>query len=74
MPRSDDRTIELIHQAHGGSSEALGQLLDGCRGYLLRIAGEDIDPRLRAKGEPSDIVQETFLEAQRDFGEFRGAT
>ena len=47
-------------------------MLDGCRGYLLRIAGDDLDPRLQAKGGASDIVQETFLEAQRDFGEFTG--
>jgi RNA polymerase sigma-70 factor (ECF subfamily) len=72
MPRSDDPTIRLIRQARAGSHEALGRLLDGCRRYLLRIASEDLDPRLRAKGGASDLVQETFLEAQRDFGEFDG--
>jgi RNA polymerase sigma-70 factor (ECF subfamily) len=72
MPRSDDQTIQLICQARAGSKDALGRLLDGCRGYLLRIAGDDLDPRLQAKGGASDIVQETFLEAQRDFGEFQG--
>jgi RNA polymerase sigma-70 factor (ECF subfamily) len=72
MARSDDQTIQLIHQARAGSNDALGRLLEGCRGYLLRIAGLELDPRLRAKGGASDIVQETFLEAQRDFGEFKG--
>src|SRR4051812_24459022 len=72
MPRPDDQTIELIRQARSGCNDALGQLLDGCRGYLLRIAGDDLDPRLQAKAGASDIVQETFLEAQRDFGEFQG--
>jgi RNA polymerase sigma-70 factor, ECF subfamily len=72
MPRSDEQTIQLIRQARAGSNPALGRLLDGCRGYLLRIAGDDLDPRLQAKGGASDIVQETFLEAQRDFGEFTG--
>src|SRR5262245_31391716 len=72
MRRSDDQTIQLIRQARTGSNEALGRLLDGCRGYLLRIAGDDLDPRLQAKGGASDIVQETFLEAHRDFGEFTG--
>jgi RNA polymerase sigma-70 factor (ECF subfamily) len=65
---------ELIRQARAGSNEALGRLLDGCRGYLLRIAGDELDPRLQAKGGVSDVVQETFLEAQRDFHEFRGGS
>jgi RNA polymerase sigma-70 factor (ECF subfamily) len=72
MPRTDDRSIVRIRQARAGSHEALGQLLDGCRGYLLRIAGEELDPRLQAKGGASDLVQETFLEAQRDFAAFTG--
>jgi RNA polymerase sigma-70 factor (ECF subfamily) len=72
MPRPDDPTIQLIRQARAGSREALGRLLDGYRRYLLRIASEDVDPSLRAKGGASDLVQETFLEAQRDFGEFDG--
>jgi RNA polymerase sigma-70 factor (ECF subfamily) len=72
MARSDDQTIQLIRQARAGSNDALGRLLDRCRGYLLRIAGDDLDPRLQAKGGASDIVQETFLEAQRDFCEFKG--
>jgi RNA polymerase sigma-70 factor (ECF subfamily) len=72
MPQSDDQTIQLIRQARAGSNDALGRLLNGCRGYLLRIAGDDLDPRLQAKGGASDIVQETFLEAHRDFGEFKG--
>jgi RNA polymerase sigma-70 factor (ECF subfamily) len=72
MSRSANQTMELIDQARSGSNEALGQLLDRCRRYLLRIAGEDLDPRLQPKGGASDIVQETFLEAQRDFREFRG--
>jgi RNA polymerase sigma-70 factor, ECF subfamily len=72
MPRADDRNIVRIHQARAGSPEALGQLLDGCRGYLMRIARDELDPRLQAKGGASDLVQETFLEAQRDFAAFTG--
>ncbi len=68
----DDQTIHLIRQARAGSNDALGRLLDGCRRYLLQIAVDDLDPRLRAKGGASDIVQETFLEAQRDFDGFTG--
>jgi RNA polymerase sigma-70 factor (ECF subfamily) len=72
MSRPTNQTMELIRQARAGSNEAMGRLLDRCRGYLLRIADDDLDPRLQAKGGASDIVQDTFLEAQRDFREFTG--
>ena len=58
--------------ARAGSREALGQLLDACRGFLVLIARQELDSDLRAKGSPSDLVQETFVEAQRDFVKFRG--
>jgi RNA polymerase sigma-70 factor (ECF subfamily) len=48
--------------------------LEACRRYLLRIAQHELDPKLQAKGGASDLVQETFLEAQRDFPRFHGNT
>ena len=60
--------------ARAGSSEALGQVLEACRGYLLLIAQQEMDTALQAKGGASDLVQQTFLEAQRDFSGFRGTT
>jgi RNA polymerase sigma-70 factor (ECF subfamily) len=58
--------------AQAGSREALGQVLETFRAYLLLIADRELDSELRAKGGASDLVQETFLEAQRDFGGFHG--
>jgi RNA polymerase sigma-70 factor (ECF subfamily) len=58
--------------ARRGSSVALGQALETCRLYLLGIADEQLVADLRAKGGASDIVQQTFLEAQRDFAGFHG--
>src|SRR5262249_38100688 len=60
--------------ARAGSGEALGQALEGCRGYLLGIAEGELPPDLRAKGGASDLVQQTFLEAHRDFAHFAGGT
>jgi RNA polymerase sigma-70 factor, ECF subfamily len=51
-----------------------GRLLEGCRQYLLMIANEVIGPELRAKFGASDLVQDTFLEAQRHLDVFRGQT
>ena len=58
--------------ARAGSREALGQVLETFRGYLLLVADRELDAELRAKGGASDLVQDTFLEAQRDFGCFHG--
>ena len=60
--------------ARTGSSEALGRLLEACRGYLLLIAQRELDPHLQAKGGISDLVQETLLDALRDFPRFQGKT
>ncbi len=65
---------QYLPAARSGSREALGQALEAYRAYLLLIANRQLDPDLRAKGGASDLVQETFLEAQRDFAQFRGTS
>jgi RNA polymerase sigma-70 factor (ECF subfamily) len=49
-------------------------MLEACRAYLLLIAGRELDAQLRTKGGASDLVQETLLEAFRDFAGFHGGT
>jgi RNA polymerase sigma-70 factor (ECF subfamily) len=63
-----------IAEARTGSGQALGQLLETCRQYLLLVANQQLPPDLRPKVAPSDLVQETFLKAQGNFGRFQGAT
>lgn len=63
-----------IEGARGGEPESLGQALEACRPYLVRIGVDEIGPDLRPKGDVSDLVQDTFLEAARDFGKFTGRT
>jgi RNA polymerase sigma-70 factor (ECF subfamily) len=65
---------QWLVEAQDGSIDALGQALESCRHYLLRIAQQHLAPDLQAKGGASDLVQETFLEAQRDFAQFHGAS
>ena len=50
----------------------LAALFEALRPYLLHIAEQEIDPDLRPKGTPSDVVQDTFLIAHRDRGQFHG--
>jgi RNA polymerase sigma-70 factor (ECF subfamily) len=44
------------------------------RHYVRLLAEMGIDDRFKAKVDASDLVQETFLDAHRDFGNFRGTT
>jgi RNA polymerase sigma-70 factor (ECF subfamily) len=74
MAQSTRDTDQLLAAARAGSADALGRVLETCRRYLLLVAERQLDPKLRAKGGASDLVQETFLEAQRDFGGFRGTS
>lgn len=63
-----------IQAARHGDAAALGESLEACRAYLMLVAREELDPTLVGKAGASDLVQETFLEAQRDFGDFQGLT
>lgn len=74
MHASEPELARWLAGARAGSGEALGRLLQLCRNYLLLVANEQLDADLRGKGGASDLVQETFLEAQRDFARFQGAT
>ncbi len=64
----------LLAAAGAGDRNARGQLLELYRAYLSLLARLEIDRRLQGKVDPSDLVQETFLEAYRDFEQFRGST
>src|SRR5579864_9421780 len=66
--------VQLLTEARAGRGEALGQLLEGYRRYLVLLARLQIERNLQGKADPSDLVQETFLEAHRDFAQFRGTT
>jgi RNA polymerase sigma-70 factor (ECF subfamily) len=64
----------LFCRARAGEGIALGQLLELYRNYLALLARYQIGRRLQRKVDASDLIQETFLEAYRDFPRFRGTT
>jgi RNA polymerase sigma-70 factor (ECF subfamily) len=70
----EEEMVRLLEDARAGSTQALGQLLEACRPYLLVVATRQLDPDLRRKAGCSDLLQETFFEAQRDFSRFQGET
>jgi RNA polymerase sigma-70 factor (ECF subfamily) len=68
---ASDRLLSL---AKAGSGESLGHLLQLYANYLKFVVLAQLEQNLRARVSPSDVVQETFFEAHRDFVQFRGAT
>src|SRR5690242_4317549 len=73
-PSSPDHHWPQLLAARRGSPEAVAWLLEHCRPYLLLVANEELDADLRPKLGASDVVQQSVIEAQRDFARFEGAT
>ncbi len=74
-PSPSDRSDSVgswLTEARAGSPDALGKLLEACRLYLLQVANGEMESRLQTKVGASDLVQETYIEAQRIFDRFGG--
>jgi len=65
---------QMLRLARAGDGEASGRLLELYRNYLTLLARSQIDRRLQGKVDASDLIQETFLKAHGNFGQFRGGT
>lgn len=65
---------QLLALARAGDGAALGRLLGLYGDYLSLLARLQIGRRLQGKVDAADLVQDTFLEAHRHFGQFRGTT
>jgi RNA polymerase sigma-70 factor, ECF subfamily len=69
-----DPTLEpLLAQARTGDQAALGRLLELYRNYLRLMARSLIHRPLQVRLDASDLVQETFLKAHREFRQFLGS-
>ncbi|MEX2137726.1 MAG: sigma-70 family RNA polymerase sigma factor [Pirellulales bacterium] len=69
MPHNDP-SEPLIRRAAGGDSEALNELLQLNRKRLRHMVAIQLDSRLQARIDPSDIVQEAMVEASRRFPDY----
>jgi RNA polymerase sigma-70 factor, ECF subfamily len=75
MSTGDDAVVAgLLDRARKGDTAARDRLFTMCRNYLGIIARAHVESWLQAKVDASDLVQQTMLEAHRDFTRFHGAT
>ena len=74
MCRSQRSLSQLLDDARAGDQAKREALFEACRSYLDVVARGQVRTWLRAKVDASDLVQQTMLEAHRDFERFQGRT
>jgi len=71
-PPARENVSELIRLAREGDAASREALFGLCRRYLGIVARAQVETWLRVKVDASDVVQQTMLEAHRDFDRFSG--
>jgi RNA polymerase sigma-70 factor (ECF subfamily) len=61
---------QLLLDAAQGNPERLGAVLEEYRPRLRRMVALRLDPRLHGRIDPSDVIQETYLEASTRLAEY----
>jgi RNA polymerase sigma-70 factor (ECF subfamily) len=63
MKENCARTQELLRQAAAGDADGWGQLLADHRERLRRMVALRLDRHLQGRIDPSDVIQEAYMEA-----------
>ncbi|WP_231617846.1 sigma-70 family RNA polymerase sigma factor [Novipirellula aureliae] len=69
---SSNRTSQLIAAAQSGDPDALGELLNHYRKYVVFLARTGLHHHMQGKADPSDLAQEVCLAAHGNIADFRG--
>jgi len=70
MTQDSSEPSILLQCAGQGDTAALGKLLELHRKRLRRMVHLRLDPRLQGRIDPSDVLQESFLEASQRLPEY----
>jgi RNA polymerase sigma-70 factor (ECF subfamily) len=63
-------SAELLERAGDGDQRALGELFDRHRARLRRMVQIRLAQRLKSRIDPSDVLQETYLELSRSLADY----
>jgi RNA polymerase sigma-70 factor (ECF subfamily) len=70
MATEDAKEGDLLDRAGRGEHQALADLFTRYRNQLKRMVKLRLDPRVRGRVDPSDIVQEAYLEACKKLADY----
>jgi RNA polymerase sigma-70 factor, ECF subfamily len=74
MTVPSSRILTWLHAARAGDEAARNELLGACRSFLAVVARTNLDRRLQARVDASDVVQQSLLDVHRGLNDFRGET
>ncbi len=72
VAQSPSEILREVQRAASGDRALWGDLLERHRGRLRKVVALRLDPRLEGRVEPSDVIQEAFLDASRRLPEYAG--
>jgi RNA polymerase sigma-70 factor (ECF subfamily) len=70
MATEDAKEADLLDRAGHGDPQALTDLFTRYRNQLKRMVKLRLDPRVQGRVDPSDIVQEAYLEACKRLADY----
>jgi RNA polymerase sigma-70 factor, ECF subfamily len=70
MPGNSSETNRVLEQAAQGDAQVIGALLSRHQPRLRRMIALRLDRRLQGRIDPSDVIQEAYLEASARLAEY----
>lgn len=70
LPSDDDTVSQLVQEAIDGSEAALAELFSRYRTQLRKMISFRLDQNLKGRVDPSDVLQEAFIDLAKRLPEF----
>lgn len=69
-PSGSDDLLPLVHSAAAGDGTSWQKLVQLCHDRLRRMVALRIDPRLQGRVDPSDVLQDVYLNASKRIADY----